>query len=184
MTIDAIQLRDKVLRNIASPGEPGASWLEALPNLLDRLEAEGSVKAGSLFANATEAFVSEAVTVDGQPVALKIPIPGLVKAEREESLLQSAKGRGYVRVLRHDPDTGAMLLERLGSQLAMLGLPIEEQIKVISQTLRQAWMAMPAGVRYPTGAGKASEMSSYISTASPRLAQPCSEKVVEIALRC
>jgi streptomycin 6-kinase len=183
MTIGAIQLRDKVLRNIASQGEPGASWLEALPSLLGRLEAEWSVKAGRLFPNATEAFVSEAVAADGQPVALKIPIPGLVKAKRERSLLQTASGRGYVRVLRHDTNSGAMLLERLGPQLAMLGLPIEGQIRVICRTLQQAWMPIPAGVRYPTGAEKASEMSSYISTAWPRLGRPCSEKVIEIALR-
>jgi hypothetical protein len=121
MTIGPIQLRDKVLRNIAFQGEPGASWLEALPSLLGRLEAEWSINAGSPFPNATEAFVSEAATADGQPAALKIPIPGLVKAERERSLLQTASGCGYVRVLRHDRNSGAMLLERLGPQLAMPG---------------------------------------------------------------
>jgi streptomycin 6-kinase len=183
MTIGPIQLRDKVLRNIACQGEPGASWLEALPSLLSRLEAEWSIKAGRLFPNATEAFVSEAVTGDGQRAALKIPIPGLVKAERERSLLQTALGRGYVRVLRYDTNSGAMLLERLGPQLAMLGLPIEEQIRVICRTLRQAWMPIPPDARYPTGAEKAVEMSSYISTAWPRLGRPCSGKVVEIALR-
>jgi streptomycin 6-kinase len=183
MTIGPIQLRDKVLRNIAFQGEPGASWLEALPSLLGRLEAEWSIKAGRLFPNATEAFVSEAATADGQPVALKIPIPGLVKAERERSLLQTASGRGYARVLRHDTNSGAMLLERLGPQLAMLGLPIEEQISVICRTLQQAWMPIPPGARYPTGAEKGVEMSSYISTAWPRLGRPCSERVIEIALR-
>jgi len=71
MTIGAIQLPDKLLRNIASQGKPGASWLEVLPSLLGRLEAEWSVKAGQLFPNATEAFVSEAVTADGQLVASK-----------------------------------------------------------------------------------------------------------------
>src|SRR6516162_3670605 len=183
MTIGPSQLRDKVLRNIASQGEAGASWLEALPSLLGRLEAKWSVKAGALIPNATEAFVSEAVTADGQPVTLKIPIPGLVKAERERSLLQTASGRGYVRVLRHDTSSGAMLLERLGPQLAMLRLLIEEQIRVICRTLQQAWMPMPPGARYPAGAEKAVEMSSYISTAWPRLGRPCSGKVVEIALR-
>jgi streptomycin 6-kinase len=183
MTIGPIQLRDKVLRNIAFQGERGASWLEALPSLLGRLEAEWSIKAGRLFPNATEAFVSEAATADGQPVALKIPIPGLGKADRERSLLQTASGRGYVRVLRHDTNSGVMLLERLGPQLAMLGLPIEEQIRVICRTLQQAWMRIPPGARYPTGAEKAVEMSSYISTAWPRLGRPCSEKVIGIALR-
>ena len=93
MTIGPIQLRDKVIRNIASQEKPGASWLEALPRLLGRLEAEWSIKAGRLFPNATEAFVSEAVTADGQPVVLKIPIPGLVKAECERRLLHTASGR-------------------------------------------------------------------------------------------
>src|SRR5262249_23947198 len=74
MTIGLIQLRDKVLRNIASQGEAGTSWLGALPSLLGRLEAEWSVKAGGLFPNATEAFVSEAVTANGQPAVLKIPV--------------------------------------------------------------------------------------------------------------
>jgi len=106
-----------------------------------------------------------------------------VKAERERSLLQTASGRGYVRVLRHDPKSGAILLERLGPQLAKMGLPIEEQIRVICRTLQQAWMPMPPGVRYPTGAEKALEMSSFISTAWSRLGRPCSEKVIEIALR-
>ena len=183
MAIGLIQLRDKVLRNIAFQGEPGASWLEALPSLLSRLETEWSIKAGHLFPNATEAFVSEAVTANGQPVVLKIPIPGPVKAERERSLLQTASGRGYVRVLRHDTNSGAMLLERLGPQLAMLGLPIEDQIRVICRTLQQAWIPIPPGVRYPTGAEKASEISSYISTAWPRLGRTCSEKVIEIAFR-
>src|SRR5215469_18101243 len=102
MTVGRIQRRDKVLRNLAAQGVAGASWLEALPGLLDRLEIEWSIKVGRLFPNATEAFVSEAATVDGQPVALKIPIPGVVKAERERSLLQTANGRGYVRTPRYE----------------------------------------------------------------------------------
>jgi streptomycin 6-kinase len=136
MSVGPIQLRDKVLRNISAQAEAGACWLEALPSLLGRLETEWNIQVGRLFPNATEAFVSEAVTADGQPVALKIPIPGLVKAGRERSLLQTASGRGYVRLLRHDANNGAMLLERLGPQLASLGLPIEDQIRIIYSHLR------------------------------------------------
>ena len=62
MTLGPIQFRDKVLRNIAAQGEVGASWLEALPSLLHRLEVEWGIKVGRPFPNATEAFVSEAVT--------------------------------------------------------------------------------------------------------------------------
>ena len=90
MSVGPIQLRDKVLRNISAQAEAGACWLEALPSLLGRLETEWNIQVGRLFPNATEAFVSEAVTADGQLVALKIPIPGLVKADREGSLLETA----------------------------------------------------------------------------------------------
>ena len=183
MTLGPIQLRDKVLRNIAAQGQVGASWLEALPSLLRRLEVEWGIKVGRPFPNATEAFVAEAMTADGRQVALKIPIVGLAKADRELSLLQTASGRGYVRLLRHDRISGARLLERLGPQLAMLGLPIEEQIRIICRTLQQAWMPLAPGVSFPTGAEKALEMSSYISTVWLRLGRPCSERVVEVALR-
>jgi streptomycin 6-kinase len=183
MALAPIQLRDKVLRNIAAQGEVGTSWLEALPSLLRRLAGEWGITLGCLFPNATEAFVSEALTADGQQAALKIPIAGLPKADRELSLLEAANGRGYARLLRHDTDSGAMLLERLGPQLAELGLPITQQIRIICQTLEQAWMPLPLGLRFPTGAEKASQMSSYISTIWPRLGRPCSEKVIEVALR-
>jgi streptomycin 6-kinase len=183
MTIGPIHLRDKVLRNIAAQGEAGAAWLEALPSLLGRLEVEWRIKVGDLFPNATDAFVSEAVTAGGQAVALKVPIAGLAKADRERSLLQTASGRGYVRLLRHDTRSGAMMLERLGPQLATLGLPIEDQIRDICRTLQRAWIPAPPSMEYPTGAEKASEMSSYISTVWPRLGQPCSARVVKVALR-
>jgi hypothetical protein len=95
-----------VLRNIAAQGEVGTSWLEAPPSLLRRLEVEWGIKVGRPFPNATEAFVSEAVTAEGQQVALKIPIAGLAKADGELSLLQTANGRVYVRLLRHDRNSG------------------------------------------------------------------------------
>jgi streptomycin 6-kinase len=183
MALAPIPLRDKVLRNIAAQGELGACWLESLPSLVGRLEVEWGIKVGRLFPNATEAFVSEALTADGQQVALKIPVAGLAKADRELSLLQAANGRGYARLLQHDTNSGAMLLERLGPQVAELGLTITQQIRIICQTLQQAWMPLPPGRRFPTGAEKALQMSSYISTLWPRLGRSCSEKVIDVALR-
>ena len=146
MSVGPIQLRDKVLRNISAQGEAGAAWFEALPSLLGRLEAKWNIKVGRLFPNATEAFVSEAVTADGQPVALKIPIAGGAKADRERSLLQAMGGRGYARLLRDDANSGALLIERLGPQLATLGFPIEHQIRIICQTLQRAWGPSPPGI--------------------------------------
>jgi streptomycin 6-kinase len=183
MPVGTVQLRDKVLKNISVQGAAGAAWLEALPGLLGRLEAEWKIQVGRLFPNATEALVAEATGADGRTVALKIPIAGVAKADRERHLLRAARGRGYVRLLRDDAKSGAMLLERLGPQLAMLGFPIEDQIGIICRTLQRAWAPLPTGVRYPTGAEKASEMWSYISTVWPRFGGLCSERAVEVASR-
>jgi streptomycin 6-kinase len=178
-----IELRDKVLSNLAARGEAGAAWLNDLPNVVRRLEAGWGIRVGHTFPNATEAYVAEAVAADGTKAALKIPIVGLAKADREVRVLRAADGRGYVRLLRHDASSGAMLLERLGSQLAQQGRPIADQIAIICSTLEQAWMQPLPGLQLPTGADKAGEMESYIASVWPRVGKPCSEKAVEAALR-
>jgi streptomycin 6-kinase len=182
MTDKRIDLRDKVLANIAAQGAVGATRLTQLPELVRRLENHWGLKVGQIFPNATEAYVAAAVRGDGEEVALKIPIAGLVKADRELRALQAADGRGYVRLLRHDATSGAMLLERLGPQLAELGLPIDEQIQIICSTLEQAWMPPPPGLQLVTGAEKASELASYIKKVWSKLGRPCSEKAFAVAL--
>jgi len=178
-----IDLRDKVLANVAAQGAAGAAWLMQLPELVRRLEDHWGLKVGQIFPNATEACVAAAVTRDGEEVALKIPIAGLVKADRELRALQAADGRGYVRLLRHDATSGAMLLERLGPQLAQLGIPIDQQIQIICSTLEQAWMPLPSGLQLVTGAEKASGHASYIEKVWSKLGKPCSGKAFAVALR-
>lgn len=179
---ERIELHEKVLSNLAARGEAGADWVRDLPNLVRRLEAEWGLRVGHSFPNATEAYVAEAVTTSGTEVALKIPIVGLAKADREARLLRAADGEGYVRLLDHDVASGAILLERLGPQLAQQELPTDEQIAIICVTLKRAWMLPPDGLRLTTGAEKASEMASYVASAWSRLGKPCLEKTIEVAL--
>jgi streptomycin 6-kinase len=183
LTDKRMDFHDKVLANAAARGAVGAAWLAHLPALVRRLEADWDLEVGQVFGNATEAYVAAAVTADGQQVALKIPMAGLEKADREFRALQAAGGRGYVRLLRHDTASGAMLLERLGAQLAQLDLPIDEQIRIICSTLQQAWRPLPPGLQLVTRAEKASELASYIEKAWPKLGKPCSEKAIAEALR-
>jgi streptomycin 6-kinase len=183
MSARRMDLRDKVLRNIAAQGDVGAAWLAYLPTLVGKLEVNWGIKVGETFPNGTEAYAAAAMTADGEEVALKIPIPGIEKANRELRALEAANGHGYVRVLQHDAESGAMLLERLGPQLAQLGLPIEKQIEIICSTLQQAWIPPPPGLRLMSGAEKASGLASYIESVWPKLGKPCSEKAIAIGLR-
>jgi streptomycin 6-kinase len=64
------------------------------------------------------AYVAEAVTRDGTPAVLKVPVPpgtdGFTPFERQLAALQLAGGDPYARLIRHDVPRQALLLERLG----------------------------------------------------------------------
>jgi streptomycin 6-kinase len=183
MTADRFKLGGKVLRNLAGRGPAGADWLANLPALVAGLERRWNIAAGAVFPTATEAYAAPAVAADGEPVVLKISIPGVEKAEREIAVLQAAQGNGFVRLLRHDPESGAVLLERLGPQLAEADLAIAAYLEILCTTLRHAW-AMPAqGLKLLTGAQKARKLAADIERVTAKIPDACSPHTAAIGLR-
>jgi len=176
------QLSAEARANLAAEGAAGAAWAAALPALAARLERDWAIRIGAPYANATEAFAAEALTADGTGVAVKIPLAGRRK-EREARMLSAAQGKGYVRLLAEDAQSGALLLERLGPQLAQLGLPARDQFAAICAGLKQAWLLAPQGLDLPTGADKARGMAAYIETMWAVLERPCAEHTMRVALR-
>jgi streptomycin 6-kinase len=183
MTADIPDLPPKVLRNLAAMGELGAAWLARLPGLVADLQRRWTFTAGATTRNATEAYVAETVAAQGELGVLKVPIPGADKAGREYGVLLAAQGHGYVRVLQHDPASGAMLLERLGPQLFQLGYPIERQVEIVCATLLEARRPPPPDLRLMTGAEKADSMAETVRSVTARFAAACSAGTVEVALR-
>jgi streptomycin 6-kinase len=183
MTADPPELPPKVVRNVAAMGESGAAWLTRLPALVAELQGRWGVTIGRTMPNATEAYVAETTSSQGETTVLKIPTPGGDRARRELGVLLAADGRGYVRLLQHDPASGAMLLERLGPQLFQLGYPIERQIEIICATLQDARRPPPPDLPLMTGAQKADSLADAVRSISPRFAGACSAQTVEAALR-
>jgi streptomycin 6-kinase len=179
-----VQVPDAVRRKALALGEPGATWLAGLGGLVRDLAAEWGLAIGRIMPGGSEALVAEAGTADGRDAALKIAIPGLDPEASELRTLLAGQGRGYARVLRHDWGRGAMLLERLGPQLAELGLPVDAQIEAICATLLQAWVpAPPDGVLLQTGAEKAKSLAGFIEATWRELGKPCTGRTIERALR-
>lgn len=183
MASGRFELGDKVLRNLAARGEAGASWLAALPRLVAGLERRWDIVAGDAFPTATEAYAAPAAAADGGQVVLKIAIPGVEKAQREIAVLQAAGGNGFVRLLRHDPASGAMLLERLGPQLAEAGLTMEAQIGVLCDTLKRAWRMPAQGLALMTGAQKAERLAADIARVTAKFPDACSAHTATVGLR-
>jgi streptomycin 6-kinase len=173
-------------------------WLAGLPTLVAELEREWSITAGRPYADATEAYVAEAILADGTPAALKLLVPRAGNAAAHEiTVLRLARGAGCVRLLRDDADRGALLLERLGPALVDAGLPIGRRLEILSDLARAVWRPAP-GAALPTGAEKGRWLIDYITrlagpsavtrTAGPsvitRPGGPCAERTIAHAVAC
>jgi streptomycin 6-kinase len=155
-------------------------WLAGLPTLVAELEREWSIGVGRPYADATEAYVAEAILADGTPAVLKLLVPRASDAAAHEiTVLRLTRGAGCVRLLRDDADRGALLLERLGPALVDAGLPIGRRLEILSDLASAVWRPAPdAGL--PTGAEKGRWLIDYIT----RTGGPCAERTIAHAVEC
>ncbi len=161
-----------------------ADWIDGLPELVAGLEREWRITVGRRYDDSTEAFVAQASLEDGMPAVLKlmIPRPG-DHAAHEITVLRLVNGDGCVRLLRSDPDRGALLLERLGRSLDQLGLPIGRRHEILAATARRVWRPA-AECDLPTGAEKGRWLIDFITATWTELGHPCSAHAVDYALAC
>jgi streptomycin 6-kinase len=143
---------------------------------------------GAALEGGNAAYAAEAVTHDGTPAVLKVPVPpgidGFAPFDRQLAALQLAGGDPYAGLIRYDVPRRALLLERLGPPMASLGWPASRQADVLARTAARGWRQVPDDGRLPSGAEAARWLSGFISTAWEDLARPCPEAVVDPAVRC
>jgi len=139
---------------------------------------------GEAMSGGTHAFVAPAEGADGTKYILKIDVPDMSESEymNEMRTLQIADGNGYVRLFRMDASRRAALLERLGTRLKTLDLPVNEQIAIICGALKQSWSVKTDGKGLSDGGGSVAWFRSFIPEAWERLGRPCPRKVVDRAM--
>jgi streptomycin 6-kinase len=161
-----------------------AAWLDELPGLIADLERDWGISVGRPFTGATEAFVAEAAGPGpGAVLKLMIPRPG-DHAKNEITVLRLAGGDGCARLLRADEDRGALLIERLGSSLYDVGLPLARRLEIMCATASRLWCPVPPDTSLPTGAEKARWLIGYIESTWPALGRPGPARAVDYALAC
>ena len=129
-------------------GEDGRRWIAGLPAMaavyLDRwqLALDGPVAAGAV------ALIIPVVSRDGSKAVLKLQ-PVDDETGGEPAALQAWAGRGAVRLLQHDPDSGAMLLERLDASRDLSTMEDDlAAAQIIAELLVQLnSVPAPAGLR-------------------------------------
>lgn len=114
------------------------------------------------FGNGSGAPTVAVLTEAGQAAVLKVS-KGLKTAAR---VMAAAAGRGYVRVLRWDFDRGAVLMERLGDDLASSTTRLVDQAGVVVPLLREAWtVPLATGDPFPR---KAAGLQRILEDLGPR----------------
>jgi streptomycin 6-kinase len=160
--------------------EEGRAWIAQLPTLaaayLDRWElaTDGPVTSGAV------ALIIPVACRDGSKAVLKLQ-PVDDETGGEPAALQAWAGQGAVRLLEHDPSSGAMLLERLDASRDLSTMPDDfAAAKIIAELLVQL-NSVPA----PPGMRRLSDVAAATLAGTPeaiRLAEDSDER--QLLINC
>jgi streptomycin 6-kinase len=168
-------------------GEAGRLWIAGLPAMavaaMDRWElaSDGQVASGAV------ALIIPVAQRDGSKAVLKLQ-PVDDETSGEPAALRAWAGRGAVQLLEHDPDSGAMLLERLDASRDLSTMEDDlAAAKIIAKLLAHLnSVPAPAGMRQlsDVAAATLAEMSVAIRLAADpderRLLINCTERFQEL----
>jgi streptomycin 6-kinase len=178
---------DLVRRRALAAGAAGQRWLAALPERLAAVADRWHLRLDDVLTGGTASLVVAAHdTVEDRPCVLKLPMSFGDEDEAAFARIvlahRLADGRGCARLLHHDAAVPAMVLERLGPNLAELRMPVPRLLDTITDTLRAFWRPVAADCGLPTGADQAAWLAASIATSWDELGRPCTRTVVDRAL--
>ena len=159
--------------------EQGAQWLGRLPHLLDELVQEwGLEPRGGPFRSASVAWVVP-VFRGRAPLVLKVQWPH-AESVHEAEALRTWNGDGAVRLIDHDAQRHALLLEACvpGTFLADAGLA--DPLDVLAGLLPRLWT--PVGAPFRTLSDAARQWRHHLPKAWERAGRPCERTLVDAAL--
>ena len=175
-------VRQRAMHN----GAAGTAWLDALPAVVDDLSDRWGLTLGDAFAGGTAGYVVAATDASGRECVLKVAMP--LDIDERESFARSvlahqlAAGRGCAELIAHTEDIPAMLLERLGPNLADLGFTVQQTLEAIADTLPTFWRPVGEEAGLRTGAEQAQWLARYIATTWNELGRPCDRCVIDRAV--
>lgn len=183
-----LRVPDLVRQRADAAGERGRAWLASLPATLDALADRWSLRLGDPYIGGTAGYVVAAVRADGLPVVVKVALP--LSGDEEKGFARSvathrlAAGRGCVELLDVDPGRHALLLERLGPNLADAGFTIPQILDAVTDALTDLWRPLPAEHGLMTGVESAHWLGDFIVGRWDALGGPCPRAIVDRALDC
>jgi streptomycin 6-kinase len=163
----------------AAATEAGREWLQRLPRLVEECQEKWSLLLGDPFAYAYASLAVPATLPDGGEAVLKICLPHR-ESEYEAEALAQWNGRGAVRLLAHDSERRALLLERCRPGSHLRELAPDAALDVIVGLLPRLWV--PAGEPFRRLADEAEWWASYLPEKWEGAGEPFEQELLEAAL--
>jgi streptomycin 6-kinase len=154
---------ERLVRTVTDwEGEAGREWLARLPERVAGYVQRWELTPERVFAAGGQISMIVLVrTADGTPAVLKM---GMVNREtaQEYAALAHWDGRGAVRLLRADPEQGALLLERLHADVSLRSLAEPKAMLEAAEVLRRLWVPPAAGHPFTTVAAYTGELAPLL----------------------
>ncbi len=159
--------------------EAGRAWLDALPRLVAECAERWELRLGEPFQDAFVSLPLHAALPNGTSVVLKIQFPGR-ESEHEAEALAHWDGDGAIRLLAHDAERHAMLLERCVPGIPLSRLTMEEALDVFVDLLPRLWK--PAGAPFRPLAEEAAWWAEGLAATWDRAGRPFERVLLDAAL--
>lgn len=171
-------LPPQVVSRAQSAGIPGEVWLAELDGMIAELEEMWHISVGHALSGGSHAFIAHADGENGEKYVLKMDMPEDLGGDFDCGMaaLRIADGHGYVKLYAYDPERKACLLERLGKPIGQLGYSVREHLRIICETLQEAWK-IPVG-NTGLAVGNTAWFEKFIGDTYEKLNRPCSAEVI------
>ena len=163
----------------ASATEAGRAWLRRLPGLVEECVERWSLRIGQPFPYAYASLALPASLPDGSESVLKICFPDH-ESEHEADALARWNGNGAVRLLAHDRERRALLLERCRPGTPLHALGADAALEVGVGLLPRLWV--PAGEPFRTLAEEAAWWAETLAQRWERVGRPFERVLLDTAL--
>jgi streptomycin 6-kinase len=177
MSTSIIDIPDALIAaQLKHGGASGRAWIASLPRLIANMLDRWTLRPDGPAGHGMASLVLPVVCAGGTAAALKLQ-PLDEENAGEPIGLRAWDGDGAVRLLDHDPATGAMLLERLDATRPLSGLADGPALQILAELLARL-VAVPAPHGLRRLADIAAAMLDQLPRAVPMLRDPAEQRMV------
>ncbi|NYH43141.1 streptomycin 6-kinase [Micromonospora jinlongensis] len=157
----------------------GRTWLGTLPTWLAECTERWSLRLGPPFRYAYASLALPADLPDGTAAVLKLQYPD-EDSRHEADALAQWNGDGAIRLLAHDPERRALLVERCQPGTPLHDLPMDRALDAVTALLPRLWQ--PAGAPFTPLAEEASGWIDRMPDNWDRAGRPYERRLLDAAL--